>query len=126
MGGAPRIPHDAREVLEAARIGCARGSWLEKIFACLAGELLPSELAAAADPENPEQVCEGYYYAGEVCLLNGRLDEARKWFQLCAATQLVLDPDSTSLDAMNEYHVALWRLDLPEAGDRTAPRRAPE
>jgi serine/threonine protein kinase/Flp pilus assembly protein TadD len=122
VSDATGVPEDPTEVLEAARPGITQGSWLEKIFACLAGELTPDLLAATADQSNPEQLCEGYYYAGEVCLLNNRLDEARMWFQKCVGTDLVFDPDSSNLDSMNEYHLARWRLDTLATVDSTASR----
>ena len=30
-------------------------------------------------------------------------DEARRWFEKCVETDLVLDPDVGGIDAMNEY-----------------------
>ncbi len=106
---------EARQVLAGARGEVAPGSWLEGILACLAGELSPDELARAADLDQPQQVCEGYYYAGEAWLLKGRSDEARRCFQRCVETNLVFDPDSQSLGPMNEYHLAQWRLGQPSA-----------
>jgi tetratricopeptide (TPR) repeat protein/tRNA A-37 threonylcarbamoyl transferase component Bud32 len=102
---------EARQVLAGARGEVAPGSWLERILACLAGELTPDELTNAADTGQPVQVCEGCYYAGEACLLKGRASEARQCFRKCVETGLVFDPHSESLGPMNEYHLALWRLD---------------
>ncbi len=102
----------AGAALDVGRDGAT--GWLEKILACLAGELAPDQLAEAAGAQgDPEKVCEAYYYAGEACLLDARTDEARAWFEKCVATSLVLDPVTppTSLDPMNEYHLARWRLD---------------
>lgn len=65
---------------------------------------------AAADRTNPEQVCEGYYYAAEHCLMQGRIDKAREWFQKCVETDLVLDLDA-EIDPMNKYHLARRRLE---------------
>lgn len=100
----------ARDLLAAGPPGSAAGDWPAKIFACLGHKLRPDELVAAAG-ENPERVCEACYYAGERCRLDGQLDEARAWFQKCVETDVVLDPDSTTLDPMNEHHLAVWRLD---------------
>jgi len=121
------VLEEARATLEAGRRDVAPGSWLEKIFDCLAGDLSPPELVRAADPDKPQRVCEGAYYAGETCLLRGRSDdEARAWFRRGVETNLVLDPDSDTLGPMNEYHLARWRLEqlsadsartLPPAGD---------
>ncbi|MCK4340122.1 MAG: protein kinase [Phycisphaerae bacterium] len=105
-----RILKEAVDTLEVALSRAAPGSWLEKINECLAGELAPRELVAAADSANPEEVCEGYYYAAEACLLNGEIAEARDWLEKCIGTDLLFDPDYVALVPMNEYHLALWRL----------------
>jgi hypothetical protein len=110
-------PEEAEGVLSTA-LRETQNRWLASIFRCLLGTLPPTELAAGADPTKPEAVCEGRYYAGEACLLHGKLDEARRWFELCVQTQLVVDPDSAPLTPMNEYELAQWRLrtqfsDLP-------------
>ncbi len=120
---ARRCLHEARDVLQAGRRGAAPGSWLGKVFACLAGVLAPDELVAAADPTHVEQVCESYYYAGEVCLLSGEAEQARRWFRACVGTDLVFDSDVAPAP-MNEYHLALWRLkllpaDAPETSDNS-------
>ena len=39
-----------------------------------------------------------------------RIEEARECFRKCVETGLVLDPDSSLLDAKNEFHLARWRL----------------
>jgi tetratricopeptide (TPR) repeat protein len=101
----------ARAVLESGRHQVEPGSWLQQIYDCVAGELAPGELAAAADPEKPEQACEACYYAGEACLVNGQPEEARGWFQQAVDTGLMFDPYSEPLGPMNEYHLALWRLE---------------
>lgn len=104
---------EASEALESGRRGAVPGSWLEKIFACLAGDLTSDGLVSAA--KSPEQVCEGYYYAGEACLLADRPDQARDWFQKCVATDLMFDQDTFPPDPMNEWHLARWRLGLLSA-----------
>ena len=110
-GEASKVFEQARETRAAGRRDADHGSWLETIFDCLAGQITPLELTARAKPRKPGKVCEGYYYAGEVCLLNGRVAEAIEWFGKCVETKLIFDPDSEPLGPMNEYHLALWRLD---------------
>ena len=101
----------ANDALTAARGGAIPGSWLEAIFRSLSGELTPAELVGTADEDQPEQLCEAYYYAGEVCLLDERIEEAREWFRKCVDTGLVLDQDQFPPNPMSEYHLARWRLD---------------
>jgi tetratricopeptide (TPR) repeat protein len=110
-GEARQAFEQAGATLAAGRRGADRESWLETIFDCLAGAITPTELVGRADQRRVGEVCEGYYYAGEVCLLNGRIEEAVEWFRRCSSTALIFDPDSESLGPMNEYHLALWRLD---------------
>jgi tetratricopeptide (TPR) repeat protein len=107
---ADKVTEQAQAAFVAARGGVPPGSWLAKIFGCLAGESTPDQLMQTADPNSVVQRCEGAYYAGEVCLLNGRPAAARKWFQMCVDTGLIFDPNSDSLDPMNEFHLARWRL----------------
>jgi hypothetical protein len=98
-----------------------------KILDCLAGKMEPSDLVQFAEEEgNPAPICEAYYYAAERCLLDDRRAEARRWLQKCVDTRLVLDPNSHTIDAMNEFHLARWRLDS-EFGDRVddAPSPSP-
>jgi serine/threonine protein kinase len=107
---AEELVGEADEVLRAARRTVKKGTWLEEILACLAGDREPDALVAAAAEGNPRQRCEACFYAGEACLLAGQIDRAREWFQCAEATGLVFDPDSASLAAMAEYHLAVWRL----------------
>ena len=109
--GRRRFQTSPRQTLRIGRKGVDPGGWLETIFKCLTGEISPDELVAAADPNRPEEICEAYYYAGESCLVNDRDDAARRWFEKCVATNLIFDPNSDELGPMNEYHLALWRLD---------------
>ncbi len=90
--------------------------WLRQIFRCLAGAITPGELAAGGGADlTLEQRCEAYYYAGEVCLRSGELDQARTWFQRCVDTGVEFDLDTAALTPMNEYELAQWRLStLPE------------
>jgi hypothetical protein len=86
---------------------------LARILACLAHETAAEDLVAAAGSDVPpsrERLCEAYYYAGEACLLNERFDQPRQWFAKAVDTGVAFDRDSTYLDAMNEYHLARWRL----------------
>ena len=115
---------EAEEVIDAAlRDIEPQHPWLRQIFRCLAGELTPAELVAdAAGRNNREELCEAYYYVGEVCLLANQLAEARKWFGLCVATGVQFDLDAFPLTPMNEYELAQWRLEsLPAATPATTP-----
>jgi tetratricopeptide (TPR) repeat protein/predicted Ser/Thr protein kinase len=112
----------ARQALKAGRGAATRGSWLEKIFQCLALESTPPALVEAAGSE--EERCEAYYYAGEACLLQNEPAEARGWFQKCFETGMVFDPDTWPPEPMNEYHLAVWRLD--HLDDGSAASRPPE
>ena len=100
---------EAEQELEQARAG-VRDAWLQAVFACLAGELQPAELITRADADNPEHICEAYYYAAEVSLRAGRVEEARAWYAGCLETGQAYDADSFPLDPMNEYDLARWRL----------------
>jgi serine/threonine protein kinase/Flp pilus assembly protein TadD len=102
-------PAQAQSILAEARRQPRLDPWLADIFDCLSGELHPGQLVAAADPHDPQQICEAYYYAGEACLLEGRLDEAHVWLQRCKDTGLDSDPRNTP-DPMSEYELANWRL----------------
>ncbi|UCF32305.1 MAG: protein kinase [Phycisphaerales bacterium] len=110
------LKSEATVVLNEARHNAhlseaAPDKWLGKILDCLAGMLTPDELINAAQSGgNIEQICEACFYAAEVCRLNGDDASARKHYQACVDTRLVLDPDSQVFDPMNEYHLAKWRL----------------
>jgi len=119
-GGAEIARQEACEALEDGRDGALPESWRANILACLAGDLTPDQLVAAADRQDPEQVCEGYYYAGEACLLLGRADRATECFEKCVDTGLVLDSNTFPADPMNEYHLALWRLGEAPIGTELA------
>ncbi len=107
---AERIRAEARDALAQARARVVVGSWLAQVCACLAGDLSPAELVSAAQPSNSRGTCEAHYYAGESCLLRGEPEAARAWFEQCVATDLLLDPDEFPPVAMNEFHLARWRL----------------
>ena len=104
--------HDeAQEVLEAA-LRDVEDHWLRQVLRCLAGQLGPQELVAdGAARNNPEQLCEAYYYAAEVCLLSDQPAQAREWFERCVQTGVQFDPDTAPATPMNEYELAQWRLD---------------
>ena len=109
---------EAQEVLNAA-LRDVEDDWLRRILRCLAGDTPPPELVAdGLARNNPEQLCEAYYYAAEVCLLAGDHDQARKWFEQCVQTGVEFDPDASAETPMNEFELAQWRLDSLFA-DRT-------
>jgi tetratricopeptide (TPR) repeat protein len=102
---------EAQRVLDAA-LRDVKEDWLRRIFRCLAGELSPDELVAdGIAGNNPEQLCEAYYYAGEVFLLAGEREVARKRFKQCVRTGVQFDPDAAMGTPMNEYELAQWRLE---------------
>jgi tetratricopeptide (TPR) repeat protein len=123
---------EAGEIVRRARERAEPASWLRTMFDCLAGDLTPAQLVEASRAgasSNDKRLCEAHYYAAEVCLLCGQTNEAQAWFEKCVGTGLVLDPDEASLDPMNEYHLARWRLDRLSSGlvatSRPKPDQAP-
>jgi tetratricopeptide (TPR) repeat protein len=110
---AQRIREEANQVLRDGLDKVVPESWLETVLQCLAGERTPAalvDLALTKRPSGLERLCEANYYAGEGCLLHGQVEEAQKLFRSCMDTGMTFDPDSSSLDPMNEYHLARWRL----------------
>jgi len=100
---------EARKVLQAA-LRDVEEPWLRLVFRCLSGEVTPSALVADATArDNPEHICEAYYYAGEVCLLAHDLEAARTWFERAVQTDLAFDTDAAPTP-MNEHELAGWRL----------------
>jgi len=99
----------AESMLAEARQRPRLDPWIAKILACLAGDMSPDALVAAADTRHPQQICEAYYYAGEVSLLQGNQATARAWLQRCRDTGLVSDPNNIT-NPMSEYELAEWRL----------------
>ncbi|MFH1844201.1 MAG: serine/threonine-protein kinase [bacterium] len=83
--------------------------WLANILACLAGELTPEQLVAAADSSAAFQQCEAFYYAGEVCRLAGQVRRAERWFELCRTTYETR-ANVFDVDPLSEYELSLWRL----------------
>ena len=111
---------EASVVLAKGCQNAIRDSRLCEMLKCLARQITPERLVALADPDDSEDVCESLYYAGEACLLDGRTDQAREFFFRCMETDLMLDPDSLQTDAMNEFHLARWRLrQLRESSNET-------
>jgi len=100
---------EARAVIDAA-LNEASDAWLSQIFMCLAGQRAPQQLVAAAARNNLEQLCEAYYYAGEVCLLKADVAQARQYFRQCVETGVRYDRDTSFDTPMNEFELAEWRL----------------
>lgn len=113
---------EARTVLDAA-LRDVEDHWLRQIFRCLDGRITPEELIAdGMARDNLEQLCEAYYYAGEVSLRAGRRETARDCYHQCLQTGLEFDPDTAFGTPMNEFDLARWRLESVFAGpDATAP-----
>jgi serine/threonine protein kinase/lipoprotein NlpI len=109
-GLARECRQEASALVSRGSGGGAAGEWSGKIVECLADRLSPDTLIAEAG-HSDERLCEAYYYAGERCRLRGDIDQARGWFEKCRGTGLALDPDTFPPDPINEYHLAVWRLD---------------
>lgn len=109
--------NEAKEVLSRAlQQVVSTDRWMKAIYACVAGRLDPEDLIRdALERDNREHQCEAYYYAGETHRLAGRLEEARRCFEKCIETGVVFDLDH-SLEPMNEYDLAQWRLRQLAAG----------
>jgi tetratricopeptide (TPR) repeat protein len=107
---ARRLEQEAQAELAEHRPRAEPGSWLADVAACVAREITPEELLARAASESILRRCEAYYYAAEVCLAEGRIDQARRWFADCVATDQVLDMHAANLAPMSEWHLARWRL----------------
>ena len=77
------------------------------------GEASDVELlvADASRRKNLEQLCEAYYYAGEVCLLADATGRGRGYFAQCVDTGLLYDPNTEIATPMNEFELARWRLE---------------
>ena len=102
-------------------------TWLRRILRCLAGKFPPERLVAGPEGrDSAEQLCEAYYYAGEACLLQDQIPDARQWFEKCIETGIQFDPDITQAVPMNEYALAQWRLaSLPTSQPTTQPTSQP-
>jgi tetratricopeptide (TPR) repeat protein/predicted Ser/Thr protein kinase len=108
--GRPDAARECRQEAERRLANAATQGWAGKIYECLAGRLSPEELVREAG-HSVKLRCEACYYAGERCRLNQDIDQARTWFEQCRDTGLALDPATFPPDPMNEYHLAVWRLD---------------
>jgi tetratricopeptide (TPR) repeat protein len=101
---------EAQDVLDEA-MRSTQEIWLRKVLRCLAGQMTIEALIADAESRgNLEQLCEAYYYAGELQLLAGEMEKARGHFRQCVQTGVELDPDTEPGTPMNEYELARWRL----------------
>ena len=54
-------------------------------------------------------LCEGYYYAGEIHLIQGEPEQAMAMFQACVDLGAVIDQGNYH-DRMSEFELAEWRL----------------
>ncbi len=114
---AARDQDTAEKVLAEGQRMTEPGHWLWRIYECLR-QSDPNGLESAA--KTPREQCEACYYAGEVCLRRGQIEDARAWFTAAEQTKLRLDPQSITGDPLNEYHLAVWRLDQLKAQDSAA------
>jgi serine/threonine protein kinase/tetratricopeptide (TPR) repeat protein len=117
---AARLLAQASAEFQAARLKCT-DAWLECISLCVAGAISPTELLARATPLDDEKRCEAYYYGGERYLLDNDVEQARAFFRHCVDLHLPLDSDEFPPDPMNEFHLAVWRLDSLEANRPDLP-----
>ncbi|MBU0617494.1 MAG: tetratricopeptide repeat protein, partial [Planctomycetes bacterium] len=117
----------AQQVWDAA-MRDADEAWLRRILRCLAGKITPERLVAGPEGrDDPEQLCEAYYYAGEACLLAGQDADARQWFEKCVGTGVQFDPEIGQTVPMNEFELAQWRLEsLPASAPSSQPSSAPD
>lgn len=100
---------EADEALRQARAGVGDDPWLASVLACVAGEITPADLVAAAAPDDLQQQCEGLYYAGEVLRLDGDHQAAAARFRECVALGQTLD-EGNFQDRLSEFDLAGWRL----------------
>lgn len=115
---------EAQEVLEAARRDVP-DRWVDRVFACLVGEITPDQLVGIAGDDRIRR-SEAFYYAGEACLLVGDRDTARAWFHECVHSNVEWDSVAGPLTPMNEHHLARWRLEtLTGAALTSAPAGVP-
>jgi tetratricopeptide (TPR) repeat protein len=129
---AERAEQAAQEALAMGTEAARANAWMSTLFQCLRGEISPDELRATTAPRSKTYTCEACYYAGETCLLRARaarnVEEVKRWlavagdaFRACVDTGLVLEEGKYRPQAMNEYHLAVWRLDLLAHGDPAIP-----
>ena len=100
----------ADEVLTQA-LADVQDPWLRQIFLCLAGQVTPQRLIGdALASGNPDQRCEAFYYAGEVSLLAGQLEDARTLLQRCVQAGVEAGPGTPLGTFKDERELAEWRL----------------
>ena len=109
---------EAEAAVADALLHIGGDNWLQSILTCLAGEMTPAQLVAAADTEGGQQLCEGYYYAGEALLLKGRTDEAREMFSSCVDMSNPIDRGNFR-DRLSEFELAAWRLSQMASRERS-------
>ncbi len=100
---------EAEAAVAEARLHTGGDDWLASILACLAGEMTPAQLVAAADSTDSQQLCEGRYYAGEAYLLQGRTVQAEEMFIACVTGCITIDRGNFK-DHLTEFELAKWRL----------------
>jgi tetratricopeptide (TPR) repeat protein len=100
---------EAEAALADARLHVGDDVWLAGILDCLAGDLTPGQLVAAAPIVDGQKRCEGFYYAGEVHLREGRPDSARAMFTTCVEMGTLIDRGNYH-DHLSESELAEWRL----------------
>ena len=100
---------EALDALAEARLHTDGDEWLGEILACLAGDITPEQLLGLARKGNRQQLCEGLYYAGEVYLLGGDVNRARRLLQACVDQGLTTDQGNFR-DRLSEFELAEWRL----------------
>jgi serine/threonine protein kinase/lipoprotein NlpI len=106
---------EAEDVLAEARRNTNFG-WLKSILDCLAGDITPEQLVSVADPSDIQQISEGYYYAGETLLLQGRSEAAGMMFKACVNMDASVDRGNF-IDRMSEFELAEWRLSQMEISE---------
>jgi len=100
---------EANAALQTARLHMEEDDWLAAILACLAGDMTPDQMIAVADPADPQQQCEGFYYAGEWHLQQGDTGAARNMFQASLDMGLIMDRRNF-VDRLTECELAEWRM----------------
>ncbi len=108
-------PGEANEALANARRSPKYNEWIQNILFCLAGDITPDVLVEIAERSaNPVHACEAYYYAGEVSLLHGEVENSRGWFEKCVGSGVEYEGENY-LDPISEVELAEWRLGVHQA-----------
>ena len=113
---------EAEAAVADALLHVGDDQWLISILTCLAGEMTPTQLLAAAGPEGGQQLCEGYYYAGEAHLLQSRAEEAEAMFTSCVKMGDAIDRGNFK-DRLSEFELAKWRLSQLNSRERSGIRK---